>query len=68
MYKVLREKRTQRKEILKEVICLEALEEQIDVPQIVSSLQSSLDNVDKKIDQINYIAPLKELEMMNVAI
>ena len=63
MYKVLREKRTKRKELLKEVVCLEALDEQIDTMQIVSALQSSLDNIDKKMNQINYIAPLKELSV-----
>ena len=63
MYKLLRDKRTERKQILKEVICMEALQEQVDCKKIAGSFQSSLDNASRRIQDANRISIVKELQM-----
>ena len=63
MYKLLRDKRTERKQILKEVICMEALQEQVDCKKMAGSFQSSLDNASRRIQDANRISIVKELQM-----
>ena len=63
MYKLLRDKRAERKRILKEVICLEALQEQINGKEMAGVFQSSLDNASRKIKEASKITVVKELQM-----
>lgn len=63
MYKLLRDKRAERKRILKEVICMEALQEQINCKEMAGAFQSSLDNANRRIKEANRISVVKELQM-----
>lgn len=62
VYKILRDKRAERKEILKEVICMEALLEQVNSEDMVEAFQTSLDHVRERINAVNKVTAIKELQ------
>lgn len=66
VYKVLREKQTERKQLLQEIICMEALSQQIDTEKIAMAYQESIKVADEKIKGANRITFVPEL--MNVAV
>lgn len=68
MYKILRDKRTERKHILEEVICMEALLEQVDYKKMASAFQSSLDYANRRISEANKISPVKELQTVQTEV
>lgn len=69
VYKLLRDKRAERKKMLKEVICMEALLEQINSKEMVGAFQTSLDHAGERINAVNKVTVIKELqsEMQGVA-
>lgn len=69
VYKLLRDKRAERKKMLKKVICMEALLEQINSKEMVGAFQTSLDHAGERINAVNKVTVIKELqsEMQGVA-
>lgn len=61
MYKILRDKRMERKKILKEVLSLEALKEQVDIIAMIGAFQSSIDNASRRISDVDKVVRVKEL-------
>lgn len=62
VYKLLRDKRAERKKILKEVICMEALLEQLDSKEMMGAFQTSLDHAGDRIKDVNKATVIKELQ------
>ena len=62
VYKLLRDKRAERKKILKEVICMEALLEQLDSKEMMGAFQTSLDHAGDRINDVNKATVIKELQ------
>lgn len=62
VYKLLRDKRAERKKILKEVICMEALLEQVNSKEMVGAFQISLDHAGERINAVNKVTVIKELQ------
>lgn len=61
VYKVLRDKQTERKALIKEVICLESIIEHVDAQKLVQAFQDSIKLSDDKIKNANRITLVKEL-------
>lgn len=61
VYKVLREKQTERKQLLQEIICMEALLQQMDTEKIALAFQESIKVADEKIKGANKITFVPEL-------
>ena len=61
VYKVLREKRVERKALVKEVACLESLIAHVNTEQLVKAFQESIKMSDEKIREANKITFVKEL-------
>lgn len=61
VYKVLRDKQTERKTLLKEVICLESIIANVDAMKLVQGFQDSIRLSDEKIKEANKITYVKEL-------
>lgn len=68
VYKVLRDKQTECKVLMKEVICLESIIEYIDTKQVVGAFQESIKLADEKLKDANKITFVKELMEENVKI
>lgn len=62
VYKLLRDKRAERKKILKEVICMEALLEQLDSKEMMGAFQTSLDHAGDRINDVNKATVITELQ------
>ena len=62
VYKLLKDKRTERKKILKEVICLEALLEQVNSKEITEAFQIGLNHASDRIKAVNKVTMIKELQ------
>lgn len=61
VYKVLRDKQTERKNLVKEVICLESILEHAETEKLVQVFQDSIKLSDEKIKNANKITFVKEL-------
>lgn len=61
VYKVLRNKQINRKILIKEAICLEALMENMDIQMLVKGFQESMKIADEKIKSANKITFVEEL-------
>ncbi len=61
VYRVLKDKQTERKELLKEVICMESILEYIDTKQVTYAFQESIKLADEKIKDANKITFVREL-------
>lgn len=61
VYKVLREKQAEKKTLLKEIICMESLIEQVDTKKLALAFQEGLKKADEKIKTANKITFVKEL-------
>lgn len=61
VYKVLRDKQVERKSLVKEVICLESIIEQVDIVKMVQAFQEGIKTSDEKIKIVNKITFVKEL-------
>lgn len=61
VYKVLREKQAERKVLIKEVACLEAVMAHVDTEQLVQAFQDSIKAADERIKASNRITFVKEL-------
>lgn len=61
VYKVLRDKQVERKSLVKEVICLESIIEQVDIVKMVQAFQEGIKISDEKIKNVNKITFVKEL-------
>lgn len=61
VYKVLRDKQVERKALVKEVVCLEAILTHVDTEQLVKAFQDIIKLSDEKIKAANKITFVKEL-------
>lgn len=61
VYKVLRDKQEERKTLLKEVICMEAIMSYMDTEKLVQAFQDSIVLADEKIKDASKITFVKEL-------
>lgn len=61
VYKVLRDKQSKRKTLIKEVTCLEAIIHHIDVEKMVQAFQDSMKLANEQIKETNRITFVKEL-------
>lgn len=61
VYKVLREKQSERKTLIKEVTCLEAIIHHVDAEQMVQAFQDSIKLANEQIKETNRITFVKEL-------
>lgn len=61
VYKVMRDKQTERKALLNEVACLESIIAHVDTEKMVQAFQDSIKAADEKIKATNRITFVKEL-------
>ena len=61
VYKVLRDKQSERKALIKEVTCLESMLAHVDTQKMVQAFQDSIKMSDEKIKEANKITFVKEL-------
>lgn len=61
VYKVLRDKQNERKTLIKEVTCLEAMLVYVDTEKMVQAFQDSIKMSDERIKEANRITFVKEL-------
>lgn len=61
VYRVLRDKQLERKMLMKEIICLEAIMEHVDTEKMVQAFQESMKLSNEKIKNANKITFVKEL-------
>lgn len=61
VYKVLRDKQFERKMLIKEVTCMEAMTAHVDTARMILALQDSMKEADEKIRSMNRITFVKEL-------
>lgn len=61
VYRVLRDKQTERKMLMKEVICMEEILEHIDTEKMVEAFQESMKLSNERIKNANKITFVKEL-------
>lgn len=61
VYKVLREKQTERKKLIKEVICLESIMKNSETEKLVHAFKESIQMADEKIKEADKITFVKEL-------
>lgn len=61
VYKILRDKQIERKALVKEVACLEAIIAHVDTEKLVQAFQDSIKVSDEKIREANKITFVKEL-------
>lgn len=61
VYKIMRDKQTERKALLNEVACLESMIAHVDTEKLVQAFQNSIKASDEKIKAANRITFVKEL-------